>query len=328
MSPQRTDKRIVIRKLGTGGVNLCKTPLALADHEVVSAQNAEPYADRGRTGIRKRPAYRPVNTVAVDAIQGLLSVELAQGLAGTPTLVPGPHCPIAPPTTSPGPGNPDKDDDWDPTDPGIGGSPPFPAPTDIPRGPIVLVASNGYPTGFAWKYTIDGGLTWHKTAALTHVIASDDTAPVASKTVTVRVWGTADIAFTDIAGTFELIPAPANPLDAVNVFALSLDYDALTSPLPAFSEVKVQDFDNLVQLLPAELLTPPGTNHSFTYSGGTLLTAGNRLDLILTLPGDVGIPAAIDLTVVVEVAGDTVVTDVSTPAVPPGQHLNYTRVVT
>jgi hypothetical protein len=73
---------IVVVELGTGGVQLVKSPLEMADNELASAQNAEPYRDRGEAGVRKRPAYRPVNTIAVDAIKGLVAVELGQGGAG------------------------------------------------------------------------------------------------------------------------------------------------------------------------------------------------------------------------------------------------------
>jgi hypothetical protein len=73
---------IVVVELGTGGVQLVKSPLEMADNELASAQNAEPYRDRGEAGVRKRPAYRPVNSVATDAIQGLIAVELGQGGAG------------------------------------------------------------------------------------------------------------------------------------------------------------------------------------------------------------------------------------------------------
>jgi hypothetical protein len=39
--------RIVVFGLGAAGVNLVKSPLQMDDSEVVSAQNAEPYRDRG-----------------------------------------------------------------------------------------------------------------------------------------------------------------------------------------------------------------------------------------------------------------------------------------
>jgi hypothetical protein len=207
-----TTKPIVVRKLGVGGVNLCKAPLKMDDNEVVSAQNAEPYADRGRTGIRKRPALRPINTVATDPIQGVLSVELAQGGAGAPTPVAGYH---PPGITSPGPGNPDGDDDW--PDPSTDDAPPFIPPTDIPPGPMVLVALNGYPRNAAWKYTQDDGATWVKTQALTNPIASDDVEPappldwtpfaLTIQTPLVSVMNTVNITTTPITlSGFELIP--------------------------------------------------------------------------------------------------------------------------
>jgi hypothetical protein len=73
---------IEVAELGAGGVNLVADPLEMSDQELVQAQNAEPYRDRGEAGVRKRPAYRPLNTVATDAIQGILAVELGQGGAG------------------------------------------------------------------------------------------------------------------------------------------------------------------------------------------------------------------------------------------------------
>ena len=73
---------LVVADLGIGGVNLVSDPLEMADNELVSAQNAEPYRDRGEAGVRKRPAYRPFNLVATDTIRGLLAVELGQGGAG------------------------------------------------------------------------------------------------------------------------------------------------------------------------------------------------------------------------------------------------------
>jgi hypothetical protein len=206
-----TSKVIRVSKLGVGGVSLTKSPLKMDDHEVASAQNAEPYADRGRMGVRKRPAYRPVNTIATGPIQGVLSVELAQGLAGAPTPVPGKH---PPGITSPGPGNPDRDDDWDPTDPGTDGAPPFIPPTDIPPGPIVVVARNGYPRNASWKYTQDGGVTWYQTDAFSHGLASDDVDPGPPPTPFTLTLQDPIVGISDVVGVFmpvtltgmELIP--------------------------------------------------------------------------------------------------------------------------
>ena len=58
MPTSKEPEPIKVSKLGIGGVNLCKTPLKLDDNEVAQAQNAEPYTDRGRAGIRKRPGGR------------------------------------------------------------------------------------------------------------------------------------------------------------------------------------------------------------------------------------------------------------------------------
>lgn len=49
-----SDNKISVYDLGAGGVNLVKSPLELADNEVTKAQNAEPYNDTGRSGLRKR----------------------------------------------------------------------------------------------------------------------------------------------------------------------------------------------------------------------------------------------------------------------------------
>ena len=75
-------KPIEVYGLGVGGVQLTKSSLHMDDNEVIQAQNAEPYRDKGVSGIRKRPAYRPVNSSAVDPIQGLMTVELAAAGAG------------------------------------------------------------------------------------------------------------------------------------------------------------------------------------------------------------------------------------------------------
>ena len=75
-------KPIRVDALGAKGVNLVVSPLEMDDSEVMQAQNAEPYEDRGEHGVRKRPAYRPVNTIATDAIRGMVSVELDQTGAG------------------------------------------------------------------------------------------------------------------------------------------------------------------------------------------------------------------------------------------------------
>ena len=136
----KTPKPISVYGLGLGGVNLVKSPLHMEDNEVIQAQNAEPYRDRGVSGIRKRPAWRPINTGALSAIQGLVPVELAQGGAGDNLGSDG--------TTN-----------------------------DIPvsgtKG-LVLVARNTHPASAAWKYTVDGGTTWTTTTALAKNIANND----------------------------------------------------------------------------------------------------------------------------------------------------------
>jgi hypothetical protein len=71
-----------VDELGTKGVNLVVAPLEMDDSEVAQAQNAEPYQDRGVAGIRKRPAFKTVNTIATDAIKGMVAVELDQSGGG------------------------------------------------------------------------------------------------------------------------------------------------------------------------------------------------------------------------------------------------------
>lgn len=118
--------------LGTGGVQLVKSPLHMDDSEVIQAQNAEPYRDRGLTGVRKRPAFRPINTEATSAIAGILGIELASTGAGNNLATDG-------------------------------------VSNDIPatgtQG-LIIVARNTHPTTQAWKYTSDGGTTWSTTTAL------------------------------------------------------------------------------------------------------------------------------------------------------------------
>ena len=52
---------LVIAQLGTGGVNLVKDPLEMADNELLLAQNAEPYREQGVAGVRKRPGLQKIN---------------------------------------------------------------------------------------------------------------------------------------------------------------------------------------------------------------------------------------------------------------------------
>lgn len=118
--------------LGTGGVQLVKSPLHMDDSEVIQAQNAEPYRDRGQAGVRKRPAFRPINAVATSAIAGLLGVELASAGAGNNLATDG------------------VSNDISAT--GVKG--------------LILVARHTHPATQAWKYTNDGGATWATTTAL------------------------------------------------------------------------------------------------------------------------------------------------------------------
>lgn len=53
-------KEVRVFSLGTGGVNLTKSPLELADDELIQAQNAEPFRERGVAGIRKRSGLQRV----------------------------------------------------------------------------------------------------------------------------------------------------------------------------------------------------------------------------------------------------------------------------
>lgn len=140
MAKKSAPKPIVVFGLGAGGVNLVKSPLHMDDSEVIQAQNAEPYRDRGQTGIRKRPAYRPVNSVATSAIQGLISVELSQGGAGDNLASDG----ISNDITASG-----------------------------AKG-LVIVARNTRPATAAWKYTVDGGNVWTATTALAKNIADNN----------------------------------------------------------------------------------------------------------------------------------------------------------
>jgi hypothetical protein len=235
MPTSKEPKPIKVSKLGIGGVNLCKTPLKLDDNEVAQAQNAEPYTDRGRAGIRKRPALRPVNSVAVDAIQGLLSVELSQAGMGARGGL------IAPP----GPGNPVGDDDWtgistDDAPDVIDPENVVFVPNDIPNGPVVLVALNGYPRNAAWKYTRDNGVTWVKTTALTNPIASDDVAPTPLGTpfaltiespvsVTFTTGADNEIVTTSIGFSgFNLIPSTPGPLRVE--FTMTITGDSPNNP--------------------------------------------------------------------------------------------------
>jgi hypothetical protein len=136
----KSRKPIEVWGLGSGGVNLVKSPIHLDDNELIQAQNAEPYRDRGQSGVRKRPAWRPINTGATAAISGIISVELAASGAGDSLISDG--------TT-----------------------------TDIPASGtkgLVLVARNTRPATAAWKYTTDGGTTWSTTTALSHNIANND----------------------------------------------------------------------------------------------------------------------------------------------------------
>jgi hypothetical protein len=141
------EPQVSVWGLGLGGVNLVKSPLTLDDSELVQAQNAEPYRDRGVAGIRKRPAWRPINSVATSAIQGSVSVELASAGAGNTLASPG--------TT-----------------------------TDIPASGtkgLVLVARNTHPASAAWKYTVDAGATWATTTALSKNIANSDHSAIVYK---------------------------------------------------------------------------------------------------------------------------------------------------
>jgi hypothetical protein len=312
-----TTKPIVVRKLGVGGVNLCKAPLKMDDNEVVSAQNAEPYADRGRTGIRKRPALRPINTVATDPIQGVLSVELAQGGAGAPTPVAGYH---PPGITSPGPGNPDGDDDW--PDPGVDDAPPFTPPTDIPPGPVVLVAMGGNPPNSAWKYTQDDGVTWTKTAALTHDLA-DSVDVVVGKTVTIHIWNT-DVV-NGVFGRQELVPVQSNPLDSITVLSLTATFAALT--MAGTDEFNIGDFPAGLTTLYEDLAmsNPASSNNiaTISYGSGTDITPNNMLKF--EIAG--GTTTDLDVTIVLVVADSTEVTNDSGAASYPTIPFSYTRTV-
>ena len=137
---------IAVTDFGLGGVNLVSNPLQMAENELTQAQNAEPYRDRGVAGIRKRPAWKGLNS-ALSAIRGLVPVELAQSGAGNQLGSDGVSNDI---------------------------------PVSAAKG-LVLVARNTHPATQAWKYTVDGGTTWTTTTALSRNIGDTNHSAIVYK---------------------------------------------------------------------------------------------------------------------------------------------------
>lgn len=79
MADQRAEDEpgVDVDEIGVAGVNLVKSPLELDDNEVVLAQNAEPYRDRGVAGVRKRPAWRQLNVTSKSGALGSVGIDLA-----------------------------------------------------------------------------------------------------------------------------------------------------------------------------------------------------------------------------------------------------------
>lgn len=71
---------VSVTSFGTGGVNLVKNPLEMADNELLLAQNVEPYREQGVAGIRKRPGLQKITSNgAVSGVIGMLSIQAPTG---------------------------------------------------------------------------------------------------------------------------------------------------------------------------------------------------------------------------------------------------------
>ena len=80
------DSPIRVYGLGSKGVNLVKSPMEMDDDELTQAQNAEPYNDRGRFGLRKRLGLQRVvptgDVVPSSAGGGILGTIVIDDPAG------------------------------------------------------------------------------------------------------------------------------------------------------------------------------------------------------------------------------------------------------
>lgn len=88
-------KAVKVFGLGTGGVQLTTSPLALGDDELIRAQNAEPFRERGIAGIRKRQGLQRVvptgsvaPSVAAGGVAGLISIDTGFGGVSAPNTPP------------------------------------------------------------------------------------------------------------------------------------------------------------------------------------------------------------------------------------------------
>lgn len=86
---------IIVSGLGTGGVQLTTSPLAMDDSELIQAQNAEPYRERGIAGIRKRqglqrvvPTGSVVPSAAAGTIVGVVPINGNFGTSFSPGMMP------------------------------------------------------------------------------------------------------------------------------------------------------------------------------------------------------------------------------------------------
>lgn len=85
-------QKLAVMAWGAGGVNLVKDPLALDDSELILAQNAEPFTEQGRSGLRKRSGLGrvvPTGTVSPGALGGpLLGQFVVDDPAGQASIIP------------------------------------------------------------------------------------------------------------------------------------------------------------------------------------------------------------------------------------------------
>ena len=77
MPQDDTSSKLDVYNLGENGVNLTKSPIHIADGELVAAQNAEFYLDEGLGAIRKRPGLQRLNSSSLaGAVRGVIGVPL------------------------------------------------------------------------------------------------------------------------------------------------------------------------------------------------------------------------------------------------------------
>ena len=180
---RKKDQPIVVSALGTGGVNLSKNPLTMDDNELAQAQNAEAYTDRGQSGVRKRPAYRPINAYATGAMVGFIAVNLDQGGGGNNLGSDGGDGGGAYRVAGGGDlftsGGGVNGNAANKTAGGWGaGEGTAEAAAIAGTGDIVASGAKGLvlvardiPTTASWLYTVTGGTAWRRTAALNIDIA-------------------------------------------------------------------------------------------------------------------------------------------------------------